>query len=806
MTGKTIAGPRARAFNAASRAIALCAFIALASACSSPAERFERYMTSGQTYLDEGKLGLANVQFLNALKIENNSVPALIGLAKVAEKRANYEQMFGILQRVNRIDPENAEVRLDLAKLYLLGNDAATSLEHVNSVLEASPASADAIALKAAVMFRLQNVAEAVDLARQALEISPTSQEAISVLVGARVNAKDFEGALAILDEALARDRKAPVLHILRVQVLKDLGRTEDINAAYLALIEEFPDDANYRRLYATALIAEERFEEARAQLAETASLLPRQRDAKLDVVRMDYRIGGREKAEETLRRYIAAAEDDVELKFALGAFLREEKDFAAADRAYHDILHRKGAGIEEILRAKNELASVYLLQGKRAEAEKVISEILAADGRDPEALIKRAGIDIEAGKTDSAIGDLRVVLGEHPDSTPARLLMGAALEQKGEFAFAEKEYAQAVEAAGKGAQVSNAFAKFLLRRGEAARAEKVLADSVAVDPTFSDNLKLLAALRLDMQNWRGAEQAANALRAIDSSDDVVSRILGAAYSGMKDYAGAIDVLTKEHERAPLESRPLTTLIQAYVDAGRRSEAETFLGDIIEKNPSYYDARILLAQVQRIAGEGSAAIETLRAAAELDPLRPEAYEGMYGVYVLEGRRDDAGQAIEQAIAAIPDNDGLQMLKADHLIAIGEADGAISIYETILARRPDDLIVANNLASLLCERGDADSVARALKAAAPLKGADNPYFLDTYGWALYLGGQQAEGMAALEKAAASAPALADARYHLGVALLENGQKERGLSEMKAVIATPGARAELVAAARAKLAGD
>lgn len=788
------------------RLIAAAAIAALAlgsAACSSPEQKLAGYLKSGGEYLEQGKLGLANVQYQNALKIEDENVSALLGLAKIAEKRSNFDQMFGILQKVRQIDPENLAVKLDLAKLYLLGDDTGSALDLADSALSADPANADAYAVKAAVMFRLQNNAAAVEFAAKALEINPDLAEAIAVQASERIAAEDLDGALAILTAAIEREPKSAVLHILRLQVLKSLGRAEDISAAYEALIAEFTEDANYRRFYAAVLIEEKKFDEARAQLAEVARILPRDRDAKLDVVRIDYRIGGKAKAEETFRKLIAENEDDVDLKLAFGAFLREQSDYQGADDAYHLILKKKGAELNDMLRAKNELSALKLLQGDRPAAEKIISEILAADPVNPDALIKRAGFAIGDEKPDEAIADLRVALGDHPDSAPAHLLMASAFEKKEDFAFAESEYAQAVQVSNKGAQASNLFAKFLIRRGQRDRAERVIADSLALNPMSEENLKMLAGLRLDNQDWRGAEEAANALRNVDSSDDDVSRILGAAYSGLKDYAGAIDVLTKEQERSPLASRPLTTLIQAYVNAGRNDDAKKFLSETIEKNPNFYEAHVLLAQLARVEGRTGEAVAELEKAIGIDPLRTEAYEALYGVRVFERDRDEAGRVIEQAIAAIPDNDGLQILKADHLMAVGDNDGAIAIYETIFARRPGDLIVANNLASLLSDRDDADSLARAVVAAEPLKNSENPYFIDTYGWAAYRGGRKSAGVEALEKAASLAPDLADARYHLGVALIESGEVARGRAELEAFLAAAGANPGRAADARRRL---
>ncbi len=788
--------------NVRNSVVAAFAMTLSAVACASPEDRLERYIASGSEFLESGKLGLANVQYLNALKIDEENTVALQGLASIAERRGEYEQMFGILQRISRLDPSNERVRLDLAKLYLLSNDTATALDLVDRVIETSPKSAAAYAVKSAIMFRLQNNADAVEFAKMALAIEPKTQEAIAVLVSERVLSKDFEGALKILDEAIARDAQASVLHLLRVQVLTSLGRTDDINAAYATLISEFPNDANFRRLYATTLIAQDRLDEARAQLVEVVRLLPRQQEAKLDVVRIDYRIGGKTGAESTLREF-ATRDDGPEMIFALGSFLREEGDFAAAEKVYESVIATRGEELAHVMRAKNEMAALRMLEGKRPEAEKLIAEIIAADSKNPDALLKRAGLRIDDGGADDAIGDLRIVLNERPESIPARLLLGAAFEQKGDLTLAENEFAKAVETSAAAAQPSLIFAKFLLRKGNRARAEKVLTASVGANSSAAENLKLLAAIRLENQDWRGAEAAAKALRAVDTTDGDVSRILSAAYTGLNDYAGAIEILTTEHERSPLEARPLAALIQAYLDAGRISEAERFLARTIESNPAQYEPRVLLAQVQRAQKRSDEAIAMLKAAIALEPLRSEAYEALYGVHVLDGRRAEAGALIDQAVSAIPDHDGLQILKADHLIAIDQSDAAINIYETIFARRPNDLIVANNLASLLLERDDVQSVARAAAAAEALKGADNAYFLDTYGWALYRSGRIAEGVAALEKAVEKAPDLIDARYHLGVALVDAGDKDRGRAELQTVVDAPSADPDRVSDARRRL---
>jgi len=778
--------------------------LSVLAACSSPEQKIEKFTKSGQEFIEKEEFGKANVQFQNALKINEEHVPALSGLAKVAELRQDYKQMFGALQRVVRLDPNNVEGHIQLGKLFLVGSDETQSLEHADKALALAPDNADALALKAAVLIKLEDDVQAVELAKRSLEIDPANSEAVTVLATERARAKDYEGAIAYLDGALASNSKQAVLHLLRLQMLKNLGRDAEVKAGHLKLIEEFPQEPGYRRIYVAALIQNKELEEARTQLTEVAKLLPEEVDPVLDVVRVDYRLGGDEAAAATFKKYADERSDDLELKFAYAAFLRQQEEYEAAQNIYDELASQaKEPGIE--LRAKNEIAAQRLLEGKKDEAKIIIDEILAKDERNTEALLKLAGLKIDADEHDDAIRDLRVVLDDEPQSAPARMLMATAFERKGDVALAESQMAQAVEDSDFASKQANIFAKFLIRNNEQTRAENVLVESLSKFPGDMDNLKFLAAIRLLKQDWRGAEEVAKIIDNINDQDPVVNRILGAAYTGLEDYSGAIDALEAENKRAPLATRPLTTLVAAYMQADRAAEAEELLRGIIEKNPDNYAGRMLLARVLVAQKKNDDARGILTSAIEKNPTEFQGYEALYRLHILEGRRDEAKALVEQGLQAAPDSDGLKVIKADRLLAEGNEEEALGIYEDILSRRPNDRLVANNYASLLTKlRDDAQSRQKAASVAEVLEGVENAYFQDTLGWALVLNGDVERGAEVLAKAVASMPGLAEARYHYGAALIQKGDINRGKDELREAIKLVDNNADFVSAAETLLA--
>ncbi|MEL7491633.1 MAG: tetratricopeptide repeat protein [Pseudomonadota bacterium] len=780
-----------------------CCLAALA-ACSSPEQKVAKYTKSGEEYLEEGRLPRASIQFQNALKIDEEHVPALVGLAKVAELRQNYKQMFAALQRVVRLDPENVGALVQLGKLYLVGSDETQALENADKALALQPEYPDAVALKAAVLLKLEDNVQAVELAKKALALDPANAEAVTVLATERSRAKDYEGAIGYLDGALSVNSKQAVLHLLRLQMLKNLGRDDEVLEGHLRLINEFPENAGYRRVYVGTLLKAKRLDEAREQLVDVAKLLPKEVDPVLDVIRVDYRIGGDEKAAATFKQYAEERSDNVDLQFAYAGYLRQQGDYEGSGAIYSALADEKDKP-DVVLRARNEIAGQLLVEGKKDEAEKILDDIVSKDERNSDALLKLSGLKIDRGELDEAIRDLRVVLDDDPQSAPARMLMATAFERQGDVALAASQMSQAVVESDYEPKQSNVFAKFLIRNNEQTRAENILVESLSKHPADLDNLKFLAAIRLLKQDWRGAEEVAKIIDNINDDDPVVNRILGAAYTGLEDYSGVIDALEEENQRTPLASRPLETLIGAYMRTDREVEAEALLRENIRNNPENYSARMLLSRVllqQRKDDEARGVLET---AIEKSPTQFEGYERLFRLHNASDRREEAVALIDRGLKAAPESDGMKIIKADILLSENREEEAMAIYEEILERRPDDQLVANNYVSLLTKlRDDNASRERAVAIAEVLDGVENPYFQDTYGWALVQNGSLAKGLPMIEKAVELLPSLAEARYHLGATLLRTGDTERGKKELRKAIEDAGDEAGFVEDARALLA--
>ncbi len=750
------------------RMLAIAFAAATAVACASPEQRVEKYYESGQEYLEKGELGKANVQFQNVLKIDETHVPALLGIAQIAERKKDFKAMFGIYQKVERLAPDNGFAHVQLGKLYLLGSDETAALEQAEKALAINPDDPDAITLKAGVLLRLGDNTGAVELARNVLNAHPANPEAAVVIATSKVQAGDFDGGLDELDRALEADPKIAVLQLLRIRLLAQMNREQDVAAAFDNLVKLFPEEPAYRRAYAAEFIGRKAYGQAVAQLEEVVRLEPENNNAKIDVVRLIKADKGAAEAEAKLRDYVEAEPNNTELKFTLVDFLTEQRSWAAATAELEPLSRSKDQSTE--FKAKNTLAAIHIANGERQQAEVLIEEILSEDENNTDALLKSAGFQIEDGEFDTAVANLRTVLNNNPDQAEAMVLMATAFERQDNLDFATAEYAKAFDASGKDAKITNLYAKFLMRHDNARRAEEVLVQSLAAHPNDLENLKLLAATRLALQDWTGADEVASAIEKLDrlGDDEVVRNIRTVAFSGLGDYDQLINLLSSEKSGDLQETRPLAALVGAYVRSERIDDAEALLQDVLASNDKNYNAYLLLAQVKALKNDSAGAEQALLNAAEADPSRVEVYESLYRFYTGRDRDDDAKALIERGLAAAPDSDPLRFYMADIHLREGRLEEALDIYSDLVEKRPENKIIANNFVSLSSElRLDEASIKRAAEVAKILEGESNANIQDTVGWAFYRDGQLERALDYLTRAAAGAPDNAEVLYHLGV---------------------------------------
>ena len=102
------------------------------------------YNALGEVYFNWGRLDEAQDNYDNALKIDPNFVPALVGLAKMELKKSNNKKASSMLQESFQITKDNAEAHYVMGLIYLTENKSGLATQEFQKTLNINPAHAAA--------------------------------------------------------------------------------------------------------------------------------------------------------------------------------------------------------------------------------------------------------------------------------------------------------------------------------------------------------------------------------------------------------------------------------------------------------------------------------------------------------------------------------------------------------------------------------------------------------------------------------------------------------------------------------------
>lgn len=769
------------------RAALIAVTLAGLTACSSPAENANKYYEKGVSLMKAGDLVKARIELQNALQIKQDMPAAWFALAQIAEQEGDWQKFFGLLNKVVDYDPKHLDAQIRLGRLLLAAGKLDKALSASDTTMALAKDNADVLALRAAVLYKLDDKAGALEQANAALAKSPNNVDALVVLATERLAAADAPKAIEYLDRALKVNEKNIALQLIKVQAYESLAKLDSAEEIFRKLVAFYPQTRALRHILAQFYLSHDRKDAAEAEYRAIAAENPTDATALLDVVRFVHSVKGPKAAMQELEGLIAMNPANNELKFALASLHQSKNDHKATEAVFKSIIEKTG-DTQDGIRAKGLLAAALLTRGDKPAAQTLVAEVLAKDQRNEQGLLLKASLEIDERQLDQAIADLRTILRDVPNSARALLLLGKAHELAGSPELAQEHFLKAFNAGQHAVPFGMAYGEFLLKRGQAPRAAEVAEETLRKTPGYVPAMQLLAQARINQGNWVAAQAVADDLRKLDAQGQAADQIRGAVLAGKKNYAESIAAFKRAYDAAPLETQPMIALVRTYLLAGKTGEAMAFLNSVLQASPGNTNARLMLGQLHAIKGDMAAAAQSFQTVVSQQPKDPAGYINMANLHMRAGRREEASKAVEQGLAAAPDDFSLRLTQAAIHELTGRYEEAIGLYEQMLKERPNADVIANNLASLLSDhRTDKASLNRAHDLAQRFRRSEVPQFKDTLGWTSYKLGKADEAVQLIEDASKKMPDLAVFRYHLGMSYLALNRKDAARKELEKALA-------------------
>ena len=780
--------------------ICALAVVAALAGCDSAAEKAAKNFAAAKELVSQGDIPRALVELRNALKNDETLTDARMMLADLLLQQDRKGDAFGQYRAIVEKDPANLQATRALAEISFDAMAWDDAEKYTSAGLALAATDPGLLAVQVGLEYRKAvSGHDSAEMERSAFKGSqlllqhPELLRARRVVLSDLVQRGDLKGALAQADAGLVLSPKDRDLNNVRLVVLGRLNDKPAMEKQILSMVALYPDDEEVGRLLVEFYLSTNRAAEAEAwlrsrikpdttdpgprkvllQFLAQVRSLPTMRDELAQAL-----------AQKPLPADIAGAEIEFRMMKSAADFSLGQKTEAMA--ALEALLEgaEPSAQIDQV---KVQLARMRLATDNPVGARALVEEVLAHDPGQNGAIKLKSAWLIEDDNSKEAIRLLRDGLADAPEDSQLMTLLADAYEREGRPELIGDMLARAVEASRQAAPESLRYASYLAKKGDTAGAETVLIDALRRSPDRFELLVLLGQVHLSMRDWPRTEQDIAAIRerfqtpqATAAADELQARMLQGR--GQGDALNAF--LGELVQKAPQALAPRIALIRTTAQGGNVDQALKEAQALATEMPNAPEAQLLLGQVQLAANKSAEGLATLQALVQAHPDFEDGWQTLYAVQAGQGDKAGADATLAAALKALPDSRALLIMQAGVLERSGDIAGAIAVYETLYGKNSNDMIVANNLASLLAStRSDQASLDRAWAVARRLNGSDVPPFQDTYGWLAFRRGDTAAALAALEPAAKGLPSDPSVAYHLAQTYAALGRKEDAAAEYK-----------------------
>lgn len=711
--------------------------LAICSACSrSPAAKKARFMEAGRRLYDQKDYSRAVLEWKNAEEIASGDPEPDYWLGMGYLALGNLPLALNSFRKAAQIDPNHAAAQLHLAELLSLSDDPDVLNDATNRL--------------------------------KALLTSGPPAHVLDTLALTELKLGKPEDSQKQLEDALNRfpQELGSYVILAKIRILKnDLAGAEDV---LKKAIQASPSSANARVALGDFYTLTRRDRDAEKVYREAVGLDGKNGPALFELAVLEYRTGRKAEAEQIFKQL--ASFQDPALKPLHAIYLFKEGDQAGAI-AELEKLARDNPNTPEL---QTRLIAAYWATKHLDTAEKTLDAAIKKNPKNLNAILQRGEIYLSTGRYAQAQADLNQVLGYRPESAQVHYVLAKLNQARGGDAGYRQELTEALRLDPELLRARIELAQRLTAMSAQESALKILDEAPPDEKNRMEILQTRNWALLGLKRYPELRKAVEAGLAVARTPDFLIQD-GWLKIVDRNFAAARATIEEALKQAPSDARALSALSALYTAQNQTGELAKRLQGVGEESKSaevkYFVGDWLLKNGQR--NEARAFFLAAKAA---DPDFHDADLALALMDVADGNFDSARVALNRLIGQRDQDIALRSQEAGLEVAAKRVPDAIDQYRKILAIDSTSVYALNNLAYLLANQNQSDeALAYAQKAKELAPGL--PEVEDTLGWVLYRKAIFSEAVTHLETAVqkSSDPAV---QYHLGLAYIKSGKREKG----------------------------
>lgn len=727
--------------------VALLIALSLSTGCSrDPNVRKQKYLASGQRYMEKGKYQEAAIQFSNALQVDRNLAEAHYQLAQAYLKMGTWSSAFGELSRTVELQPQNIKPRIDMGNLLLAARQIDKAGEQAAAIIAIDPNNPDAHALLSGIASAKGKKDEALAEINRALELDP--------------NRANFHTELALLQ-------------------VSDPANDASVESHLKSAVALDPKGVSSRMVLAAFYAKNKRWAEAEPFSREAINIDQKSVTARTSLAGIYLQQGNAAKAEEVLRQASADLSDNPQGVRLLADYLANSGQVDRAVTEFANLTSRYPKNVA----VKKGYVKILLQTKNFAKAQTLTSELVKDHAADPEVNFLNGLVLLNSGKSKEAVEQLQKAAKNDPQNGQVRFWLSKAAAAAGDLTTAEKELREAGRITPNAINVQEGLFQMAVAKGDVTMLSEVADRTIAALPQFPGGFVWRAIVELNRAHPEKAEADLNTAITVGPTYAPAYVKLGQLRFSQKKFPEGVKLLEQALQIDANSAEALRGLVTYDLYLKQPAKAQARVSDQIAKVPPSSPLLVMLAALQIDSKELDKADANLLKAMQLDSADPNAASLYTRVQIMRG---DVGKAVtvwEQWSKAHPQNAQALALIGTLEESRGNRDKASGYYQRALQIQPDQPVAANNLAYLMIETDQNIDVALSLAQTARRAMPDAPSAADTLAWAYYHKGTYASARDLLEQAVKGEPENATMHYHLGMAYSKLSDKKNATIHLK-----------------------
>ena len=624
----------------------------------------------------------AVIQLKNAAEKDPNFAPARYLLAVVYNETGDFNSAEKEARKALELGFEKGQASIELARALLGQGQGKKMLAEISASGWQGETPATITVLRGSAHLMLGEMEPAKTAFEQALTLAPGHPGALLGLARVAVAQRDLDGALKLVDQALAKSPRDIETLLFKGDLLRASGKPEQAVATLNDVLKVRKDHTGAYLSLASIAMEGNKLADARALIDQARKAQPNNLMAIYMTALVDFRDGKYAQARENAQQVLKSAPNHLPSVVLFSAVSYELGSYAQAEQKLSPVLEN----MPQNTYVRRLLAATYLKQGKAKLALETIRPLLTPQA-DAQTLSLAGEAHMGLKDPKKAIEYFEKAVLAAPQNTPMQARLGVSRLAGGEVeaGIAELEKASRMDAKQTRAdgalimtymklrQYDNALAAVdvlekkqpntaqvhILRGGalvgkrDMVNARKSFEQALAIDPASLSAAKNLA--QIDMQDKKPDAARKRLLNVLDKDKNNIGAMLAladiaAAEKQEKDY---LDWVEKAAKADPKALEPKARQINYLLSKKEPQKALALAREVQSANGDNPQTWEMLGRTQLAAGEKENAIVSFTKLTQLAPEAPRSYLDLGSALASAERWNDARSAFTLALTLNP---------------------------------------------------------------------------------------------------------------------------------------------------------